>query len=122
MHTLILSYFFRAFLVSYDYDIQHDAGRGCKYFRSFGIYSFIDNVHFHWTWEVSSDTDNKKDCLLKFFETEKLNLCITDWFNDIFSIVFDKVLFPVKDTKYPFQIVVICTAYVNCSFKGITSN
>ena len=65
------------------------------------------------------DTDNLKDCF-DAFEGGKYRY--PGWFNGTRGQFFDTIPVDTVGGVLPFQIILVSTFYVNCTFKGLTSN
>lgn len=87
------------------------------FFEPLRQYVEISPVKEDWPW----DTDNIKNCNLKICD-DKFQYRVPGLSNGVCGTIFEDMKFPDVAGKYPFQILFICTCYVNCSFEGITSN
>lgn len=81
--------------------------------------------HYYETSSIKSQpwtADNMNDCLLKIFTGQYLSYRIPGGFNRTVGIIFDSIEITDKDRKFPFQIILVCKCWVNCTFKGVTTN
>ena len=65
------------------------------------------------------DTDNIKDC---FYKIDTNEYRYPGWFNGTISKMIDGLQADVFDNTFPFTVILEATCYINCSFKGLTSN
>lgn len=65
------------------------------------------------------DTDNIKDCFKKL---DKGDRRFPGWFNSTIGQILDSLDALKVGGKFPFEIMLYSKCYVNCTFKGHTSN